>query len=159
MLAERPSLGLALPVALGGALGSVFRHSVDQGMALWLLAATEPAFSSTFLVNALGSLLIGVLAVLTAQRGPLDAGPRLRAFVITGLLGGFTTASLFSLQVLTLIQDARLFVAASYVFFSFSICLMAAWAGYAVTWPLVHRRALIRRAAIRRAADHRMRRS
>lgn len=145
-----------LPVTLGGAAGSLLRHAAERGIGPWFSSLTDPGFEATFLINALGSLLIGVLAVLTAQRGPLDGGPRFRAFVITGVLGGFTTASLFSLQVLTLIQSGEVVMAALYVVGSFAICLFAAWLGYAATWPVVHRRALIRRAAIRRATMRRM---
>jgi CrcB protein len=142
---------MALAVAAGGMLGSLSRHLAERGLGPWLSSLTEPGFEATFLINALGSFLIGVLAVLTAQRGPLDGGPRFRAFVITGLLGGFTTASLFSLQVLTLLQQGEVVLAGLYVVGSFTVCLTAAWLGYATSWPVVHRRGLLRLMARRRA--------
>ncbi|MDQ2068377.1 fluoride efflux transporter FluC [Natronospira bacteriovora] len=151
MSPERPRPDLAIAVAIGGAIGSGLRHGVDVLLSPWLGALPDPGFEATFLVNAVGCFLIGVLAVLTGRRGPLGNGPRFRAFIITGLLGGFTTASLFSLEVLALIQADELGMAGLYVLASFSICLAAVWLAYALTWPVLHGRALRRRSAMRRA--------
>lgn len=142
---------LALVIGLGGAIGTSMRHGVDLLLNPWLASLPGLGFEATFVVNATGSLLIGVLAVLTGRRGPWGEGPYFRAFIITGLLGGYTTASLFSLEVLGLIQGGEVGMAGLYVFVSFSICLTAVWLGYAVSWPLLHGRLLRRRAAIRRA--------
>jgi CrcB protein len=92
-----------LYVALGGALGSVARHVVSLGAAYpW----------GTLAVNVTGSAAIGVLA-------GLGLGGPARLFWITGVLGGFTTFSAFSLETALLWEDApwlaALYVAASLV--------------------------------------------
>ncbi len=82
-----------IAVAAGGALGSVLRYLVGIGAAA-LFGATFPW--GTVAVNIAGSVVIGVLG------GALDAGMHLpvvwRLFLITGILGGFTTFSAFSLD-------------------------------------------------------------
>jgi CrcB protein len=71
-------------------------------MGIWIQTRTAAAFPwGTFAVNGLGSLLIGVvLGYLTA----VEAGPGPRLFLVVGLLGGFTTFSTFSYEVVTLLQ-------------------------------------------------------
>ena len=81
-------------VFLGGGLGAMCRHGVNV-LAAQLVGTRYPV--GTFAINVLGSLLIGVLAEWFAQRSHLS--PYLRLFLITGILGGFTTFSAFSLEV------------------------------------------------------------
>ena len=100
---------LYLLAALGGALGALAR---------WAVALALPSGSgdwpwATLTVNLGGCLLIGVLLGAVAVRRPDDV--RLRAFVGTGVLGGFTTFSAFSLDALTLLQAGRPVLAALYV--------------------------------------------
>ena len=91
-----------LYVALGGALGASLRHgaglaAVRLGLSGWPWA--------TFFVNLLGSLLMGLLIGFLAFRGEsLGGGQGTRLFLATGLLGGFTTFSAFSLEVAQYIQ-------------------------------------------------------
>ena len=102
-------------IALGSAAGGVLRAlcgAAAQGM-LWATPA----------INVAGSLLIGRLA---AQH-PSEAG---RAFWMTGVCGGFTTFSAFSLQTLQLLQAQRIGTAAAYVSASVGLSLCAVWAGY-----------------------------
>ena len=86
-----------LYVALGGALGASLRHgaglaTVRLGLSGWPWA--------TFFVNLLGSLLMGLLIGWLAFRSEsLEGGQNMRLFLATGLLGGFTTFSAFSLEV------------------------------------------------------------
>jgi CrcB protein len=68
-------------------------------------------------VNALGSLLMGLFVVLAAQKGLAQAGP----FVMTGLLGGFTTFSAFSLETVTLMERGALGAAGLYVLLSVAL--------------------------------------
>jgi CrcB protein len=104
-----------LAVAVGGALGSVARYLVVEQMMRWF-GASFPW--GTLSVNVVGGLGIGVLAELMALKWPVS--PETRLFLITGILGGFTTFSAFSLEVVALAQRgapgaALLYTAASVV--------------------------------------------
>lgn len=83
-----------LIVFLGGGLGAAARHGVNL-LSAQLVGTAYPW--GTFSINVLGSLLIGVLAEWLALHSHLSAS--LRLFLITGILGGFTTFSAFSLEV------------------------------------------------------------
>ena len=94
-------------VALGGALGAVLRYLLVLGAARWN-ASIGIASGFPFgvaIANLLGGLLIGALAVILAAG---EGAATVRAFLITGLLGGFTTFSAFSLDVVTLWEKGRL---------------------------------------------------
>jgi CrcB protein len=104
-------------VALGGAIGSVLRY---------LMVATVGAPWGTALVNVLGSLAIGVLFVL------LDARTGWQLFLMTGVLGGFTTFSAFSLDTLKLIAGGQIGIAAAYVLGSVALSLAAVALGAAL---------------------------
>jgi CrcB protein len=80
-----------LLVAVGGALGSAARYGVTHAAGLWL--PTGFPFG-TFLVNAIGCAVFGVIAGYGESRGVLT--PALRAFCLAGVLGGFTTFSSYS---------------------------------------------------------------
>lgn len=105
----------ALHVALGGAIGSVLRYELGRAMA-WLLGpqavATFPW--ATLTVNIVGSFAMGLLAGGLGRLG--DSGEPLRLLIGVGLLGGFTTFSAFSLEMMMLIergQAAQAFVYAA----------------------------------------------
>ena len=117
-------MGDLLAVALGGALGAVFRYGAVTVSAL-LLGRQFPW--GTLLVNVLGSLLMGMLFVLIAERFPLAVV--WRNFVLVGVLGGFTTFSAFSMETLLLLQQDRLSQALLNLSLSVSLCLLAAWWG------------------------------
>ncbi|WP_111656628.1 fluoride efflux transporter FluC [Isoalcanivorax indicus] len=115
-------------VFLGGALGAMAR----VGLALWLLAVLPGVWPwGTLVANVAGSLLIGVFAGLR-KGGVRRGGVELDHFVMTGLLGGFTTFSLFSLEALTLWQAALPALALAYVTISLLLWLPAVALGYAV---------------------------
>jgi CrcB protein len=80
-----------LLVALGGALGSAARYGVTVAAAHWLPAGFP---YGTFLVNAIGCAIFGLLAGLVESRGLLT--PPMRAFCFAGVLGGFTTFSSYA---------------------------------------------------------------
>ncbi|HYF08284.1 MAG TPA: CrcB family protein, partial [Acetobacteraceae bacterium] len=94
-----------LIVAAGGALGSVLRHLVAV-FALGWFGAGFPW--GTLAVNVIGSAAIGALAATSIEG-------QARLFLVTGLLGGFTTFSAFSLDALRLVEGGRLGGAALYV--------------------------------------------
>lgn len=90
---------LYLLVALGGALGSVLRFAVAQGLS----GRPLPPFPwATFAVNILGSFAVGVAATLLSLRYPY-----LRGFFVVGVLGGFTTFSTFEWDLWALQQTGR----------------------------------------------------
>jgi len=102
-------LGNLLQVALGGAIGASARY-LAGGVAARFLGRDFPW--GTLMVNVVGSVLIGVLVVIVAHRpGAQLAAP----FMITGLLGGFTTFSAFSMDALALYERGQAGMATVYV--------------------------------------------
>src|ERR1044071_1912961 len=84
-----------LLVAFGGALGSVARYACS-GVALRLFGLGFPY--GTLFVNVVGSYAIGVIGTIAIAGGRTLTPPDIRAFLVTGILGGFTTFSAFSLE-------------------------------------------------------------
>ena len=115
-----------LMVFIGGGIGAALRHSVNRGSIL-LLGASFPF--GTFLVNVLGSFLMGVLAVALTARG--EDQP-LRLFLTTGMLGGFTTFSAFSLDAVLLWQKAEWPSLGAYVVGSVVLSVSALFVGMIV---------------------------
>lgn len=96
----------SLHVALGGAIGSVLRYQVGRGLTYWLGPQTVMAFPwATLAVNLLGSLAMGLLAGWLARHG--EGGDPLRLLLGVGLLGGFTTFSAFSLELMILVERGQ----------------------------------------------------
>lgn len=111
-------------VALGGATGSLLRWGVES-----VLPASPGALPvGTLLVNVVGSAVLGALVVLLGRSASV-AAPH-RAFLTTGLLGGFTTFSTYAVQV-ALLGGASLAAAAVYTLLTPALCVGAAWAGAA----------------------------
>ena len=96
-------------VALGGAIGAGFRYLAGVGV-MRLLGPTEFPLA-IFAVNVIGSFLMGVFVIVAAHRGLTHLSP----FVMTGLLGGFTTFSAFSLETITLFERGLVSAAMLYV--------------------------------------------
>ena len=111
-----------LIVAVGGAIGSVGRFAL-AGLIDGRWAGEFPL--GTLVVNVLGSFLIGLIAGLT------DHKPT-QQFLMTGILGGFTTFSSFSLQTVRLVEDGRLLPAGGYVLASVALCLLGTFLGLLV---------------------------
>ena len=113
-------------VAAGGAIGAVARYGVVQ----WAVSRWGAAFPwGTFAANLTGSLAIGFLAAILSSRG---SDPHLRLFVITGVLGGYTTFSAFSFETLALLFAQRWAAAIAYVVGTVTLGLAAASLGYAL---------------------------
>ena len=113
-----------LAIAFGGALGAVSRY--------WLTVSIERFNGTgfplgTFMVNLLGSFLIGLLYILFAEK--LSVADQWRPVIITGFLGAMTTFSTFSLDALLLFQQGHYNTALFYVLSSVMICIFAAYAG------------------------------
>lgn len=123
----RAGLPLALGVALGGALGSLLRWWLGGAIAR-LAGASFPW--GTFAINVLGSFAIGVIGALALERALVS--PAVRTFLVTGLLGGFTTFSAFSFETLGLIREARWIPALAYALGSMVVGVTCAGLGYAL---------------------------
>ena len=93
-------------VALGGAIGALLRYQTGRWMTHWLGPNVVTAFPwATLTVNIVGSLLMGVLAGYMARHG--QGGEQWRLFLGVGVLGGFTTFSAFSLELMMLIERGQ----------------------------------------------------
>lgn len=113
-----------LQVAIGGAAGATARYAVYRAMA-W----HGPGFPvATGLVNVLGSLIMGLLAAFMAHRWHNHYAPLL----LTGVLGGFTTFSAFSLDAMTLWERGQALGAAIYILASVVLSIAAVAAGLAL---------------------------
>ena len=114
----------SLAVAAGGALGALSRF----WLMTWVSTLGATRFPwGTFLVNVLGSCVIGVLYVMISEK--LILTEQWRALLVVGYLGAFTTFSTFSLDAMLLLQDGRLLQAVLYIALSVVACLLGAWLG------------------------------
>lgn len=97
----------ALYVFVGGGAGAVLRHQLGRAMTHWLGPQTVTAFPwATLTVNVVGGLAMGLLAGYLARAGS-NGGEAARLLVGVGLLGGFTTFSAFSLELMLLIERGQ----------------------------------------------------
>jgi fluoride exporter len=112
-------------VALGGAIGSVLRYGVNLATPRFL-GNDFPWASLT--VNVVGSFLMGLLVAFLTEK--FAHQPDLRLFLTTGILGGFTTFSAFSLDVLGLMQRGENSVALVYVLASVALSILAVFGGF-----------------------------
>src|ERR1700686_713368 len=120
-------MGAWVAVALGGAMGSVARFWLTSAMT----ALTGPRFPwGTLLINVLGSFVIGLVAGLTLTPVRVAMPPDIRIFLMTGICGGFTTFSAFSLQTLELLQNGDVVPAFGYAIGSVVLCLIATYCGW-----------------------------
>ena len=93
-------------VALGGAIGALLRYQTGRLLTHWLGPNTVTAFPwATLTVNVLGSMAMGLLAGYLARHG--QGGEQWRLFLGVGVLGGFTTFSAFSLELMVLIERGQ----------------------------------------------------
>ena len=115
-----------LAVLVGAGLGGMLRHAANRaGMQLGL-----PSPWSTAFVNVSGSLAMGLIAGWFAFRG--EAGQTMRLFLTTGILGGYTTFSTFSLDAALLWQRGQAWHSALYIAVSVLLSILGLFAGLAV---------------------------
>lgn len=120
-------MGAWIAVAAGGALGSLARFWLTGVMT----ALTGAAFPwGTLLINVFGSFVIGLVAGITLTPARIGMHPNTRIFLMTGVCGGFTTFSAFSLQTLELMQAGEVAPAAGYAGASVVLCVLATYAGW-----------------------------
>ena len=104
-------------VALGGAIGAACRYLM--GVGVMRLAGPSEFPVAVLSVNVIGSFLMGVFVVVAAQKGLTHLSP----FVMTGILGGFTTFSAFSLEAVTLMERGQIAAAGAYVGLSVALSI------------------------------------
>lgn len=115
-----------LLVFLGGGLGAALRHVVNL-LGLRVVGTALPY--STFFINVTGSILMGAVAGLFAWKVSLP--PALRLFIATGILGGYTTFSTFSLETALLFERGQPWQAVGYVLASVLLGVAGLFAGMA----------------------------
>lgn len=121
-----------LIVFLGGGIGAAMRHGVNVTAAR-LLGTGFPY--GTLFINVAGSLVMGLVIEYFALKSGLPQ--RWRLFLTTGILGGFTTFSAFSLETVLLYERGELIGAAIYVVASVGLSIAALFAGLAMVRVLV----------------------
>ena len=121
---------LLLLAMAGGALGAGARHLVNIACARCL----SPGFPwATLLVNVLGAVLMGLVVEAIGRRfGAADTGVAWRTFLATGILGGFTTFSAFSLDAANLMNRGDNAHALAYVLGSVVLSILGLYAGLAI---------------------------
>jgi CrcB protein len=119
-----------LIVFVGAGLGGVLRHGVNQAASRWL--GIDFPYGTAF-VNVFGSLAMGMLIDYFALRN--EASHQWRLFLATGLLGGFTTFSTYSLDVALLWERGETALAAAYAIGSTVVAIAALFAGM---WAMRH---------------------
>jgi len=121
-----------LVVFIGGGLGSCLRHVVNVVCPRFL--GTNFPYH-TFIINITGSIVMGLIAGYLAFKG--DAAQSWRLFLMTGILGGYTTFSAFSLDAGLLYERGELGLAALYVLGSVVLSILGLFAGLALVRSLV----------------------
>ena len=112
-------------VAAGGVIGSVARY-----LASLLIPSLSGFPLATLFVNITGSFIIGFYSTLSGPDGRLFATTRQRQFVMTGICGGYTTFSTFSLETFRLLHDGRMGTALLNIAVSVTTWLVAVWLGH-----------------------------
>ena len=120
-----------LAIAAGGSIGAVMRYLVSTGVYSWFGRGFP---YGTLFVNVLGSLAMGLLYELFLQR--LSVSPELRAVLLVGVLGAFTTFSAFSIETVNLIEQGYLMKAVANILASVILCVLGAWCGLQIVRQL-----------------------
>jgi CrcB protein len=125
-------MALTLWIALGGALGAAVRHFMN----VWIARVAGGDFPwHTMVINVSGSFATGFLISLMALRW--NVSNELRAFLTTGILGGYTTFSAFSLDFAMLVERKTYMLAAAYALGSVIPSLIAIFIGMAIARAII----------------------
>jgi CrcB protein len=128
MQGQTPSYVNILFIAIGGALGSVCRYLLTSAV-LRTVGTLFPA--GTFVVNVAGCLVFGAIAGATQERFALS--PELRAFMMAGVLGGFTTFSSYMNESFVLVREGQFLWAAFNLAGQVLLGFIAFWVAFSVT--------------------------
>ena len=120
-------------IAVGGGIGAVLRFSMINGVHGWVGRGFP---YGTMLVNVLGSLLIGTAYILLVQKASHQQS-LLALLFMTGLLGGFTTYSAFTLDTIQLIQRGEIMASVIYIVMTTMCSLAACGVGVYITSMLI----------------------
>jgi len=124
---RRRDLDKYLAIAAGAGLGGLLRYAAGA----WIMSRTGSAFpAGTFAVNLSGSFLIGLAMTLLTER--FAPHPNLRLFLVTGVLGGYTTFSSFEYETLQAVRSGERWMALLYVTGSVAFGYLAVWLGAAL---------------------------
>ena len=121
-------MNTVIAVAIGGAIGTVLRHGVNHAAARWIGLAFP---WGTFIENVAGCALMGVAATWFGHKTGLS--PEWRAFIATGLLGGFTTFSAFTLDFAQLMGEGQIARAALYFAATLLLAVLGFYLGAGIT--------------------------
>ncbi len=122
------SVNSMLAVMLGGGMGAALRYIVASYVARF---HNGPFPLGTFLINVTGSFMIGLLMTFFVYRS--DLNPAWRLFLVTGVLGGYTTFSSFEWETLTALKTGAWLAAMLNVVLSVALGFIGAWVGAALT--------------------------
>jgi CrcB protein len=111
-------------IAAGGALGAIARF-LTISIATTLLGNNFPY--GTLIANVIGSFAVGILSMLLLDKSGFSV--QTQSFLIIGFLGAFTTFSTFSIETLTLIQNAEWLKATGNILLNLTLCLLATFSG------------------------------
>ncbi|MEY8767456.1 fluoride efflux transporter CrcB [Francisella philomiragia] len=119
---------LLILVGIGGGLGAMSRFALTQATA----SVSKQIPIGILLCNIIGSLIIGMMAAFLIQTKLFneDISTYVRSLFVTGFLGGFTTFSSFSLDILNLLQRGEALLAISYILVSVIVSLIAVILGF-----------------------------
>jgi CrcB protein len=112
-------------IFIGAGFGGVFRYWVSTG--IYSLVGRQFPYG-TLVVNVSGCFLMGLLFVLTLERFN-SIGPQLRALLLIGLLGGYTTFSSFSIETINLFESGNWVSGLMNIVISTTVCIAATWLG------------------------------
>lgn len=112
-------------IFLGAGLGGVLRFWISNSVHLF---TTRQFPYGTLVVNVSGCFIMGLLFVLLFEK-LTGLTPHLRALLLIGLLGGYTTFSSFSIETINLFENGEWFMGLMNVFLSVALCLIATWIG------------------------------
>ena len=119
-----------LLIALGGAIGSMARYGISEAIGLHSQTPIPAIPWGTLVVNITGSFAIGFLSTYIGPGGKYFTSNEARLFFITGICGGYTTFSAFSLETLNLLRAGDTTRAAAYIASSVGFCLLGTWLGF-----------------------------